>query len=124
MQIENEVKLDFKDVLIKPKRSQSPSRSSVKLEKEYKFLHSKQSWWGIPVIAANMDTVGTISMANILSKQNMMIALHKYYRVEKLVNYFNKPFNICAFYTIGMKQEDLDKLKEVEKLIDHHMLNI
>jgi len=58
MQIENDVKLDFKDVLIRPKRSTLRSRNEVNLSRTFKFKWSKQEWSGIPIIAANMDTVG------------------------------------------------------------------
>ena len=66
MHIDNEIKLDFKDVLIRPKRSTLSSRSSVDLVRPFKFLHSKTEYAGIPIIAANMDTTGTFSMAEAL----------------------------------------------------------
>ena len=56
--IESDVKLDFKDVLIRPKRSTLKSRSDVTLDITYTFKHSKQKWTGVPIMAANMDTVG------------------------------------------------------------------
>jgi hypothetical protein len=63
MRIEEDLKLGFKDVLIRPKRSTLKSRSDVELEREFTFKHSGQTWSGVPIIAANMDTVGTFSMA-------------------------------------------------------------
>ncbi len=63
MRIEEDLKLGFKDVLIRPKRSTLKSRSDVELERQFTFKHSGQSWSGVPIIAANMDTVGTFSMA-------------------------------------------------------------
>ena len=59
MRIEQEIKLGFKDVMIRPKRSKLKSRSQVSLEREFKFLHSSHIWKGVPIMAANMDTVGT-----------------------------------------------------------------
>ncbi len=59
MRIESDIKLDFKDVLFRPKRSQLTSRKNVQLEREFDFKHSTQKWTGIPIIAANMDGVGT-----------------------------------------------------------------
>ena len=53
----------WQDVLIRPKRSTLKSRSEVTLERTYKFLHSKQEWTGVPIIAANMDTTGTFETA-------------------------------------------------------------
>ena len=66
MRIEEDLKLGFKDVLIRPKRSTLKSRSDVELERQFTFKHSGQRWSGVPIIAANMDTVGTFSMASAL----------------------------------------------------------
>ena len=55
MRIENEVKLDYKDVLIRPKRSILRSRSEVDLHRRYKFRNSGNYWSGIPIMAANPD---------------------------------------------------------------------
>ena len=67
MHLENSVKLDFKDVLIRPKRSTLTSRSEVNITREFKFLHSPVKYHGIPIIAANMDTTGTFEMARALA---------------------------------------------------------
>uniref|UniRef100_A0A2I3HYF5 GMP reductase n=1 Tax=Nomascus leucogenys TaxID=61853 RepID=A0A2I3HYF5_NOMLE len=66
--IDNDVKLDFKDVLLRPKRSTLKSRSEVDLTRSFSFRNSKQTYTGVPIIAANMDTVGTFEMAKILCK--------------------------------------------------------
>lgn len=66
--IDNDVKLDFKDVLLRPKRSTLKSRSEVDLTRSFSFRNSKQMYSGIPIIAANMDTVGTFEMAKVLCK--------------------------------------------------------
>ena len=66
MKIENDIKLDFSDVLLRPKRSTLSSRSEVSLIREIKFIHSKQVWKGVPIIASNMDTIGTIEMLDSL----------------------------------------------------------
>ena len=63
MRIENEPKLDFKDVLIRPKRSTLGSRAEVEIERAFRFAHTGREWRGFPMIAANMDVVGTIPMA-------------------------------------------------------------
>jgi len=65
MKIENDVKLDFIDVLIRPKRSTLSSRSEVSVQKTLNFVNSKQSWTGVPIITSNMDTIGTLEMYNI-----------------------------------------------------------
>lgn len=122
MRIEDDIKLDFKDVLIRPKRSEAASRAAVELKKSYTFLNSKNTWEGVPIIAANMDTTGTLAMATELAKHKCMTALHKHYSLEQLTNFFNRDKNpLCdfAFYTIGMKATDLEKLVQVNKQVGH-----
>ena len=79
MRIEKEIKLDYKDVLIRPKRSTLKSRKQVSLKRKYTFRNSKQDWEGIPIMAANMDGVGTFKMANELSKLGLFTCLIKHY---------------------------------------------
>ena len=83
MRIENELKLGFKDVMIRPKRSTLKSRSQVSLEREFTFLHSNIVWKGVPIMAANMDTVGTFEMAEALGKHNIFTAIHKHYSIDE-----------------------------------------
>ena len=42
MLIENELKLGFKDVMIRPKRSTLKSRSQVSLERNFTFVNSQK----------------------------------------------------------------------------------
>ena len=79
MRIENDIKLGYKDVLIRPKRSTLRSRSQVKLERTFTFLHSARQWTGVPIIAANMDTVGTFELAEVLAEFGLLTAIHKHY---------------------------------------------
>ena len=79
MRIESDLKLGFKDVLIRPKRSTLKSRSQVNLEQNFTFLHSQRKWSGTPVIAANMDTVGTFELAKVLADFGLLTAIHKHY---------------------------------------------
>ncbi|KAJ8775908.1 hypothetical protein J1605_015971 [Eschrichtius robustus] len=81
--IDNDVKLDFKDVLLRPKRSTLKSRSEVDLTRSFSFRNSKQMYTGIPIIAANMDTVGTFEMAQVLCKFSLFTAVHKHYSLEQ-----------------------------------------
>ena len=68
MKIETDSKLDFSDVLIRPKKTTLESRNDIILEREFTFPHSTQVWKGIPIIASNMDTIGTIDMYQSLQK--------------------------------------------------------
>ena len=88
MHVEQEIKLGFKDVLIRPKRSTLKSRSQVSLERTYTFRNSEQTWTGVPVIAANMDTTGTFAVAEALHSHQMITALHKHYSAEQLSEFF------------------------------------
>ncbi|XP_036054345.1 GMP reductase 2 isoform X1 [Onychomys torridus] len=81
--IDNDVKLDFKDVLLRPKRSTLKSRSEVDLTRSFSFRNSKQIYNGIPIIAANMDTVGTFEMARVLCKFSLFTAVHKHYSIRQ-----------------------------------------
>ena len=82
MRIEDSVKLDYSDVLIRPKRSTLVSRKDVTLEREFKFRHSPITYTGIPIMAANMDTTGTFEMAWALNQFNMFTCLHKHYTLD------------------------------------------
>lgn len=115
MKIEDDVKLDFKDVLIRPKRSALKSRSEVSLEREYTFKHSGQVWKGIPLIAANMDTVGTFEMAKVLSQKKMLTAIHKHYTAAEWKT-FCKENPAAQEYIIascGISDADMKKLQEI-----------
>jgi GMP reductase len=78
MRIESDVKLDFANVLIRPKRSTLSSRAEVDLHRTFTFRHTGTTWTGVPVMAANMDTTGTFEMAAELAKHHMVTCLHKY----------------------------------------------
>ena len=103
MKIENEIKLDFSDVLIRPKRSILKSRSDINLEREFKFPHSKQIWRGLPIIASNMDTVGTIEMYETLKEYKMLTCFHKFLRE----NEYPENDRYRYIVSIGIRDEDL-----------------
>jgi GMP reductase len=115
MRIENDVKLDFKDVLIRPKRSTLASRANVEIERAVPFRHAKRDWTGFPLIAANMDVTGTIPMARALHRFGAMVALHKYYAAEELIAFFRTPESANAFYTVGTNEADHEKLEVVKR---------
>jgi len=78
MRIEDDIKLDFNDVLIRPKRSTLVSRKNAELNRVFSFKYSKHIWKGVPIVASNMDHVGTLNMAEVLSSFNMLTALCKF----------------------------------------------
>jgi GMP reductase len=117
MRIEEDVKLDFKDVLIRPKRSTLASRKDVDISREFTFKWSKKVYKGVPIIAANMDGVGTFEMAKAFLKSGsgLSVALHKHYALEDLLAFFKKNSADNVWYSIGMAQDDYKKLKDFLK---------
>ncbi len=83
MRIEDGLKLGFRDVMFRPKRSTLKSRSQVELTRRFTFLHAQQEWSGVPIIAANMDTVGTFEVAQALAKEHIITTVHKHYSVKE-----------------------------------------
>ena len=114
MRIETEIKLDYADVLIRPKRSTLSSRKDVILERSFTFLHSKKTWSGVPIMTANMAASGTFEMARVFSEYRMITTLHKFYSVDELKSFlpeFNKPQFIA--YIMGIREEDFEKLETI-----------
>ena len=112
MRIDDDLKLTFRDVLIRPKRSTLKSRSDVTLIREFKFRHTEIEWNGVPVVAANMDTTGTFEMAKALQKNEMLTCLQKFYSVKEIKASLKDgmdPSNIAV--TSGSTDESLELLK-------------
>ena len=112
MKLELDVKLDFSDVLIKPKRSDLSSRSQVSLNRIFKFPHSDRELNCVPIMSANMDTTGSITMNKILSGFDCITCLHKHYTSQKLREHFEFPRQY-AFYSMGISEHDIEKLSTV-----------
>jgi len=120
MKFEDGMKLDFNDVLIKPKRSTLATRSGVCIEKSYSYLHSGKRELTVPIIAANMDTTGTFAMSEALAdfeKMGMQTALHKHYTKDALVGYYSSGRRVNTWFTIGIKDDDVNKLRSVDNII-------
>lgn len=114
MRVDNDPKFDFDDVLIRPKRSEAPSRASVDLNREFRFLHGEAPWRGVPIIASNMDTIGTFAMADALGP-SMLTCLHKYYSEDDLIRFFGDETRCAStFFTLGLKDDEFDKLRAVK----------
>jgi GMP reductase len=112
MRIEEEVKLDYKDVLFRPKRSILASRKDVDITREFKFKWSGQSYKGVPIIAANMDSVGTFAMAKAFKEPNLSVALHKHYPLEEVHVFYNENGAHNVWYSIGMVKDDEARLEQ------------
>jgi GMP reductase len=118
MRIENEIKLDFKDVLIRPKRSTLKSRKQVSLEREFKFRNSGKTFSGVPIIASNMDTVATFEMAVVLASHKILTAVHKHYSVEEWAVFARKHAASLPYVAVstGTSENDFKKLQEIIKV--------
>lgn len=116
--IELDTKLDFKDVLIKPKKGNIISRSQVNLFRTFKFKYYPKTWTGIPIIASNMDTVGTFESHKVLHSHHLTTAMHKHYSVQEWTNYANRfPSTLsCAMVSTGISNSDIEKLTEIVKV--------
>ena len=112
MRIENEIKLDYKDVLIRPKRSVLRSRKEVELKRTFTFRNSKNTWWGIPIMAANMDGVGTFNMAHELSKLGLFTCITKQNTPKDWYNQFGQIDVDHIAISIGTSLEDYKQAKE------------
>jgi len=110
MRIEDEVKLDFKDVLIRPKRSTLASRKEVDLTRHYQFKHSGHKWAGVPIMAANMDGVGTFQMTRELYKHKMFTCLVKSYDTSDYDAMMDQVGGDHFAVSTGTSERDLNKL--------------
>ena len=115
MRIEEDAKLDFKDVLLRPKRSTLVSRSQVDLSRTFKFRHSQRTWTGVPLIVANMDTVGTFEMAQTLAKHQAMVAVHKHYTADEWKAFVAAHPDVVPYVAVsaGTSAKDLQKLDDI-----------
>ncbi len=120
MRIEHDIKLGFKDVMFRPKRSQIQSRSHVDLNRVFKFLHSQNHWQGIPIIAANMDQVASFSMARALAKHHMLTAIHKHYSLKDWQSFIQTHQDDTLLKHImvstGISDEDFKQTKNILQL--------
>ena len=123
MRVDRDFKLDFDDVLIRPKRSTLSSRRLVDLNRKFTFRHSEDVWEGIPVIAANMDTTGTFEIADSLKKEKMLTAIHKFYSLDdwaKAIKSNQIELEHCAV-TFGV--EEAENAKEFFNFLKKNNLN-
>lgn len=116
MRIEEDIKLDYSDVLIRPKRSRLSSRSEVDLTRDINFVNSPKTLKCVPIMAANMDTTGTLETARILAEHQMITVLNKHYTVDELCRFFVKEADNIrdyCFFTMGILEPDEQKLDKL-----------
>jgi len=113
MRILDDVKLDFKDVLFVPKRSTLSSRREVNLTRNYKFKHSGGTFSGIPIMASNMDGVGTVEMAKALQEHKLFTCLVKTYSVITWLNTVQGLLSGHFAVSTGITDSDYEKLQSI-----------
>ena len=111
----SEKKLNFKDVLIVPKSSKINSRKDVVLDTKILFPASGINWTGVPIMASNMDNVGTFEMGFALQNFHMTNAVSKFYNkdawVKSISNGLDLEFN---FITFGLQE-----ISEIDEIISY-----
>jgi len=111
MKIEEDIKLDFNDVLFRPKRSTLSSRSEVDMEREFTFKYSRRKWKGVPIISSNMDTVSSVAMFKKLSQHKILTCFHKFIDIKEVITAVkegNDPQYMML--SAGITEPDYDKL--------------
>lgn len=113
MKIEQEIKLDFKDVLFRPKRSTLSSRSEVNLVRTFTFKNSGKTWSGIPLISSNMDTVSSFEMFRELQKNKCITCFHKYIDIDNLISNWDSDNMSSEYFSLstGITDKDFERLK-------------
>lgn len=128
MRIETELKLDFQNVLIRPKRSTLKSRIQVSLERTFVFRHAKKQWTGIPIMASNMDTTGTFEIARVFAENKMLTILHKFYTAEEIIQFLEENPSFLPYVAIssGCTENDLARLQKImtESKVDMICLDV
>jgi len=116
MRIEEDIKLDYADVLFRPKRSTLSSRKDVELKRTYKFKYSNHQWSGIPIIAANMDGVGEIEVAKNLAKFEIMTCLTKQHDIKTIKRSSSiKEIHPHLILSTGTSNDDYKRLNAILK---------
>jgi len=132
MRIENEILLDYSDVLIRPKRSTLASRKEVDLTRNFTFRNyepdfpdniEEYHYRGIPIMAANMDGVGTFAMADKLAEGEIFTCLVKTYTADELIKYFDGEWERTEFVamSIGTSESDYNKLVQVKNAVGDYL---
>jgi len=120
MRFSESISLDFQDVLFLPKRSVLKSRSEVSLERTFSFKHTNKTWTGVPIIAANMDTVGTFEMVEAFFKEKMLVAVHKHYSLDEWKDFVENQTNPAIFnhmmISSGISDSDYERLQVISSV--------
>lgn len=110
MRLENDIKLDYDDVLLTPKRSTLMSRKEVVLLKKYFFKNSQYEYSGIPIMVANMDAIASKRMAEVIHQEGLITVLHKHYSKDDLLPWLTDTFKRNPpWYSMGITESDYQR---------------
>jgi len=121
MRIEADVKLDYSDVLFRPKRSTMGSRKEVDLHREFTWRNTNATYRGIPIMAANMQGVGTFDMSLALAKKGLFTCLDKSYGVADIYDWmltseYRQDLMQTVAFSTGITDTDAER---INKLLDY-----
>jgi GMP reductase len=122
MKLDNEIKLDFGDVLIRPKRSELSSRNDVNLDRTLSFKYSDYLWSGTPIICSNMDTVSTIDMYTKINEHNMIMCFHKSINIQNIITHNCNPDYFML--STGISDTDLSILQTNIQKLNENRINL
>ena len=109
--IQDSVKLDYSDVLIVPRFSDIDSRKKVNIDYN-------------PVIASNMDGVGTFEMAKELAKIGAITTIVKHYTLDDWSKFSKTASETTLkhlFVSTGILKEDIELTESIVSLLfDDH----
>lgn len=110
--------LDFNDVLLIPQLNTKniKSRQDIVLKTTYTFANEswKNDWTGIPIIASNMSTIGTIQMYKTLSKFQLITCFSKHIPVDQFPIDMNPDYFMIS---TGISNADLNRLEQIMQKI-------
>lgn len=120
MRLEDDIKLDYSDVLIRPKRSTLSSRDNVELTRHFrKFPHANVEWTGVPIIASNMSTIGTLKVASVLGQHEMLTCIQKHITPDVFLAELGLVESLDFNYlmlSLGPGEDEANRILEIMKM--------
>jgi GMP reductase len=115
VEFDQERKIDFSDVLISPRPSSLNSRKDVLLTRTFEFPRSSTTWTVLPLMASNMDAIGTIAMAEALAEVEAVGSISKYIDHKALVRFFGRAASRHSFFSMGITAKEFERLMTVNR---------
>lgn len=123
----SDVKLDFSNVLIVPRKSNVISRKNVSLKKymTFKTYNKTIHWEGVPIISSNMDTVTNLETFKILKRYDYISCFPKHYNAEWLETLPTELVNVNNYMlSCGINEEDVNILVKLVEALDKKNIKV